>query len=252
MAELMAAADLAIGAGGSATWERCCLGLPTFGLCLADNQARQLEDSASVGFLYAPDINHDFQDSFKRHLCAFMENNSLRRLISHNAMYIVDGRGILRVIRAMGFAGIEARFATEEDSGKLFQWRNHVTVRSVSRNTEVISWNDHQQWFSDVLSSPLKHLLIGYLQEVPVGVVRFDIKDDTAEVSIYLVPGTNETGQGRDLLESAERCIQTYKPEIRKLFACVLGSNDRSHHLFKGAGYNIESSTYSKLLCADD
>ena len=38
MAELMAEADLAIGAGGSASWERCCLGLPALLLAIADNQ----------------------------------------------------------------------------------------------------------------------------------------------------------------------------------------------------------------------
>ncbi len=252
MAEVMAAADLAIGAGGSATWERCCLGLPTYALCLADNQARQLADSAAEGLLYASDVNGEFHNSLKRHLCALMENSALRRLISHNAMHAVDGRGVLRVIRRLGFSGIEARIATQEDSRLLFRWRNHVTVREVSRNTELISWDDHQQWFADVLSSPLKLLLIGYLQEVPVGVVRFDIKDDTAEVSIYLVPGTNDAGRGRDLLESAERCFRTHKPEIRKLFACVLGRNERSHYLFKGADYQIESTVYSKRLCADD
>ena len=252
MAELMAAADLAIGAGGSATWERCCLGLSTFALSLADNQARQLEDSAVEGLLYALDINGECHDLFKRHVCALMENSALRRLISHNAMRAVDGRGVFRVIRAMGFAGIDARLASEDDSTKLFEWRNHSTVRAVSRNTELISWNDHQQWFADVLSSPLKVLLIGYILEVPVGVVRFDIKDDTAEVSIYLVSGSNEAGRGQDLLESAERWLKTHKPEIRKLFACVLGSNDRSHHLFKGADYTIESTTYSKLLSAYD
>ncbi len=38
IAELMAKADLAIGAGGSTTWERCVLGLPTMAISLADNQ----------------------------------------------------------------------------------------------------------------------------------------------------------------------------------------------------------------------
>lgn len=38
MAELMANSDIAIGASGSSTWERCCLGLPTLQLVTANNQ----------------------------------------------------------------------------------------------------------------------------------------------------------------------------------------------------------------------
>lgn len=38
MARLMTDADLAIGAAGSTSWERCCLGLPTIQLVLAENQ----------------------------------------------------------------------------------------------------------------------------------------------------------------------------------------------------------------------
>lgn len=39
MAELMVNADIAIGAGGTTSWERCCLGLPCLNLKVADNQA---------------------------------------------------------------------------------------------------------------------------------------------------------------------------------------------------------------------
>ena len=38
MARRMAEADIAIGAAGSTSWERCCLGLPTLMLVLAENQ----------------------------------------------------------------------------------------------------------------------------------------------------------------------------------------------------------------------
>lgn len=38
MARRMAEADLAIGAAGSTAWERCCMGLPTILLVLAENQ----------------------------------------------------------------------------------------------------------------------------------------------------------------------------------------------------------------------
>jgi len=38
MAEIMANADIAIGAAGATTWERCCLGLPSIQVVLAGNQ----------------------------------------------------------------------------------------------------------------------------------------------------------------------------------------------------------------------
>lgn len=38
MAEIMANSDIAIGAAGTTSWERCCLGLPTIQIVLAENQ----------------------------------------------------------------------------------------------------------------------------------------------------------------------------------------------------------------------
>ena len=43
LAGLIARADLAIGAGGSTTWERACLGLPSFGIAIAANQEKSVE-----------------------------------------------------------------------------------------------------------------------------------------------------------------------------------------------------------------
>lgn len=49
MAELIMRADLGIGAGGVAMWERCYLGLPTITVVFADNQLRTTEDLAKIG-----------------------------------------------------------------------------------------------------------------------------------------------------------------------------------------------------------
>lgn len=49
MAELILNADLGIGAGGAAMWERCYLGLPTITVVFAVNQERTTEDVAEIG-----------------------------------------------------------------------------------------------------------------------------------------------------------------------------------------------------------
>jgi UDP-2,4-diacetamido-2,4,6-trideoxy-beta-L-altropyranose hydrolase len=248
MAELMAVADLAIGAGGSATWERCCLGLPTLVFCIAENQKRQLADAACEGLLYAPEVGADLSQAIQKHTYALIENANLRELISCNCMQAVNGRGVLRVITSLGMSGIEIRMANADDSEKLFQWRNHPSIRAVSRNPNVIDWQDHQSWFASVLTNPEKMLLIGQRSASPIGVVRFDKQNDEAEISIYIIPGGTSSGLGLSLLQSAEQWLAANHPEILKIRAQVLGANERSLKLFSGAGYQVESTYYLKKL----
>jgi UDP-2,4-diacetamido-2,4,6-trideoxy-beta-L-altropyranose hydrolase len=52
MARLIAEADLAVGAGGAAMWERCFLGLPTITVIFASNQEETTGDMASEGAIH--------------------------------------------------------------------------------------------------------------------------------------------------------------------------------------------------------
>lgn len=248
MAELMMTADLAIGAGGSTAWERCCLGLPTLTICVANNQRKQIADAASEGLMYAPELKGEFVPAIRRQVSALIDNCYLRQAICRNGMRAVDGRGVLRVIGALGCSDIEIRVARQDDAEKLFEWRNHPTVRTASRKPDTINREDHQEWLSSVLASSDRLLLIGQREGFLIGVVRFDIQGDEAEVSIYLAPYINQQGQGRELLQSAEYWFATNRPKINKVNALVLGGNERSQRLFFGAGYQIESTKYSKRL----
>lgn len=248
MAELMAHADLAIGAGGSAMWERCCLGLPALSVCVARNQRRQVADAAEQGLIYSLTGDDDLTSTLRRHIGSILENEPLRKLISRTAMHEVDGLGVNRVAAALGANNIEIRITNESDSPKLFEWRNHQTIRAVSKNSAPIAWADHQSWFAKVQADKNRVLLIGEIDNEPIGVVRFDKEGGIAEVSIYLVPEGSFKGQGRNLLLSAEEWLKTHHADIKSIQAEVLGANTASQRLFVGADYRLKSMHYLKEL----
>ncbi len=64
MAELMANSDLCIGAAGSTTWERCCLGLPTIMLVLAENQQKIADELAKESCTYLVPKTKNFKLNF--------------------------------------------------------------------------------------------------------------------------------------------------------------------------------------------
>lgn len=98
MAALMAAADLAIGAGGTSSWERCCLGLPTLLVVIAGNQehiARALADAGAA--LAAGRMSELSPDGLAALLRATAADSACLATMSECAAGICDGSGINRL-----------------------------------------------------------------------------------------------------------------------------------------------------------
>lgn len=248
MATLMANADLAIGAGGSATWERCCVGLPSLMFSIAENQQELLSGAALAGLVYAPNVDPSDDEAIGRHVSACIENPHLLQAMSKRAMDFVDGRGCERVARAMGIFSLSIREATTSDCEAIFEWRNHPDIRKVSRNTEPLQLDTHRTWFEKVIADSNRYLLIGELAGEAVGVVRFDVTVGQAEVSIYRVPDKGQAGIGTELLLAAEHWLKRARPEVVELHAEVAGGNHRSHRLFANSGYTGVNAALKKRI----
>lgn len=97
MAQLMADSDLAIGAAGATSWERCCLGLPTAMMVLAENQryaASLLEVAGAVRtLLFEPTLVQQLSNLI---LEATDASDCLKNIASA-ASQITDAQGCSRV-----------------------------------------------------------------------------------------------------------------------------------------------------------
>lgn len=102
MAELMSKSDLAIGGAGTTTWERCCLGLPSVIISIADNQVRVAEaiQYAQAGW-YLGAANSVTSISICQIIQRIADNAEEIEKSSRRAFDLVDGEGASRVVDIM-------------------------------------------------------------------------------------------------------------------------------------------------------
>lgn len=98
MSDLMAQADLSIGAGGTTTWERCCLGLPTIAIRIADNQQDTISNLHNAGALIdAGKSTHLSVITLSQTIRSLTEDKSRLLKMQNAAIDICDGRGVKEI-----------------------------------------------------------------------------------------------------------------------------------------------------------
>jgi UDP-2,4-diacetamido-2,4,6-trideoxy-beta-L-altropyranose hydrolase len=251
LAELMASADLAIGAGGATTWERACLGVPAIVATIADNQVGLSSALAAEGFIALVGRS------------AAMSSQSwyvvLRQLLSepervvtlgNRAHELTDGFGAARVARHMlggGIPDIALRPARAVDESLLLEWANDPETRHFAFNREQIAADQHRQWLSSRLEDESCMILIGTdLHGLPLGQVRFDFHRDRNEatINISVDVALRGSGVGSLLLREAVATWRKQYPHTTIIAEVVLG-NEASRRLFASAGFTVTATRRS-------
>jgi UDP-2,4-diacetamido-2,4,6-trideoxy-beta-L-altropyranose hydrolase len=101
MADLLRAVDVAIGAGGSSTWERMCLGVPTLTLPLAANQLATARSLAEADLIELAPMTWRSEGSLVSRLLALLDNVPRRQSLAAAGLDLVDGAGAGRVARTL-------------------------------------------------------------------------------------------------------------------------------------------------------
>ena len=102
MAGLIAAADIAVGAGGASAWERAALGLPSLGLILAANQAAATLELDRQGAVLAVEARDKaFAEALPAAFRRLAASAELRVQLSQASAALCDGKGAERAADAM-------------------------------------------------------------------------------------------------------------------------------------------------------
>jgi len=249
MADRMLNADLAIGAGGTTSWERCCLGLPALITACADNQkevCRLLEQAGAAVLM--PNSDELTHSHIVESMQKIVDSPGLWQKMSRNALKIANGSGAKRVALelfpevSVDGLPIRLRPAKYEDADILYLWQSDPKTRRFFHNTAVPAYDEHVDWLKqrvnnvDVFTEIIMH------GEEPAGVVRLDpvkaLGTSSYLVSIYVSPDKYRLGLAKGALKLLERIV----PE-KELRAEVNKGNIASHTLFKAVGFQCVSNT---------
>lgn len=229
----MAKADFAIGAGGGTSWERCCLGLPTVVLTIADNQieiARILNETAA-GFSVATD-----QKEIASVVEKLLGNPALLLKMSKNAASLCDGKGVSRVVDTILAASFEFRHASMSDARFIYDARYADGAAKFYRNKEVPTFDAHCGWLEKALENEDIILVCLSLFGEDVAHARFDRNASTSgEIGICLAKDWRGRGCGKIILESANHYFSDLG--FSRIDAEVHVDNIPSANIFERTGY---------------
>jgi UDP-2,4-diacetamido-2,4,6-trideoxy-beta-L-altropyranose hydrolase/UDP-4-amino-4,6-dideoxy-N-acetyl-beta-L-altrosamine N-acetyltransferase len=248
MAALLVACDLAIGAAGLSALERCCLGVPSLLVVLAENQrpgAQALAERGAAMVLGGPD---EIADAIPAAIRGLLARGSWHAM-SVAAANVCDGLGLRRVLSCIeDLAAPQAtvpeatvRPMREDDLDQVLAWRNHPEVRRHMYTTHEIGAAEHRAWFERSAADPRRHLLIVEHEGQPLGFVHFTeaASGDVADWGFYAVPGA-PSGTGRRLGGAA--LVHAFGTlGLRKVRGQALVANERSQALHRALGFTEEA-----------
>jgi len=244
LAPLMAKADLAIGAAGTTSWERLCLGLPAIVVTLAENQrpiAYGLHQEGLVRWIGHKD------DMSKESIWVVLTDlikEGMNESWSLRCHQTVDGRGVDRscaVLTLTPETPLHVRHARLYDEALILVWANDPETRRNSFTSNSISAVTHREWFRNRLRNPdtCRFYILETEDGIPVGQVRFDKNDQGWEIDYSLAPHFRGKSFGRPLLETALYKVHSEQQDVL-VFGRVKEQNLPSKKVFESLGFESE------------
>lgn len=208
LASLMLKADFAIGAGGATSWERCCMGLPSLVITLAENQnpiAAELDRQGFVRWLGEQD---EVTGSVLKAAMEDILNDKGITDWSRRCIELIDGKGTERVAAIISLNSntqLKARLARLDDDALLLRWTNDTLAYQNAINPNAMDSKSHQEWFYKRLRNPEinRIYIIETEDDFPIGQVTFECAEGVWNIDFALDAAARNSKLSAKLLQIA-------------------------------------------------
>lgn len=259
MSEIMANSDIAIGAAGSSTWERCCLGLPTIQIVIAKNQqflAEALDKKNAIKLVEdIKGITQLLQSPF-----AWIQHTS------NAALGLCDGRGSYKLFNKMTnykmsldqFGEVEmCNYVNLKKSEKtlILSMRNHPKIKKWMYNQSSILEKDHFLFIESLKERiDRRYFLVKHKNHI-IGSINFSEIDlyNSVEFGIYTNPFLKLKNAG-GILESAASQYAFAVLNVNKIKLEVFSDNKRAINFYNKRGFkfiNIKKVNQKDIVCME-
>lgn len=248
--EYLQTSDAFIGGGGTTTWERLCLGVPSATISIAENQIKMSEELARAGCLiYLGATSQVSEDAVRSSVDRLLDDQEFRDDVALHGRLLVDGYGSSRICEAMAPTNpseLTLRPVQPNDCLLLFRWANDAAVRQSSLDPRPILWSTHRDWFGKFLAHPDKRMFIAELNGMPVAQIRFEPSEGRLRLSYLVDRHFRGKGIGRRIAELGIREIRRGTSET--IVAEVREENEASLRVFRALGFREAGSTTNGVL----
>ena len=135
---------------------------------------------------------------------------------------------------------IKLRLAIQDDCEDIFLWRNDLMTRRMSINSNIISKKEHNDWFNSILKSNNVYLLIILgVDDSKIGIIRYEVKNNKANVSINLNPIYRNKNLAKTCLTKSINEFKKFSSNANILIAKIKENNFPSKKTFEGIGFKF-------------
>ena len=244
MAEIMANSDVAIGAAGTTSWERCCLGLPTIQFVAAKNQKFLAENLAKENAAVT-------LEKYEKLRSVLDDSAGWMRSVSLAAAKITDGGGAVKIAEKIVSIGIKVKGYGEidvidyanlnsSDRNYVLSMRNDDKVKKWMYTQHDISLQEHDAFLSSLIGDKKRlYLLVKFESEI-IGSINFSevSLNNSVSLGIFTNPFVRIKGAGR-ILESTATEYAYSIWGVEKIKLEVFSDNLRAISFYEKCGFKI-------------